>query len=64
MAIKKPISYFVIASSVHLAFVAARRPPAAVYKNDRLAGSLKTDAKCGYGFRKNECNNWDIFHFL
>ena len=55
---------FVIARNVHLAFVAARRPPAAVKKNDRLAGRLKTGAKCGHGFRKNECNNWDISLFL
>ena len=66
MAMKKPISYLynLLARSVHLAFAAARRPPAAVKKNERLAGSLKTDAKCGYGFRENECNNWDISHFL
>ena len=30
--------------------MAARRPPAAVYKNDRLAGMLKTYAKCGHDF--------------
>ena len=46
-----------------LGAAAACRPPAAVQKNDRLAGRLKTDADCGHGFRKNNCNNWDISHF-
>ena len=55
MAMKKPILLVAVAES---------RPPAAVLKNDRLAGRLKTDAKCGHGFRKNDCNNWDISHFL
>ena len=64
MAMKKPISYLYIAGSVYLAFVAARNPPAAVSKNDSPAGRLKTDAKCGHGSRKNECNNLDISHFL
>ena len=41
--------------------MAARRAPEAVKKNGRLAGRLKTDAKCGHGFRKNECNNFSFF---
>ena len=61
MAMKKPISYLYIAGSEHLAFVAARNPPAAVSKNDSPAGRLKTDAKCGHGFSEERMQQLGYF---
>ena len=44
MAMKKPISYLYIARNVHLAFVAARRPPAAVSSGRKVKGGCKVRA--------------------
>ena len=44
MAMKKPILYIYIARSVHLAFVAARRPPAAVSSSRKVKDGCKVQA--------------------
>ena len=65
-AIKKPISYLYNCYECTSSLCGSKEATSSCieeWKNDRLAGRLKTDAKCGHGFRKHECNNWDISHF-